>query len=129
MLQDQLHEKALALHLQRVVGAFVGSAVAAGRFYGSKVDQARALGSRHHDEHRHEDKDGLAGFDSRAQRAREFAAELALQAHALLAAAEGAAAAYLHLVGNDWRPYQRPPLPAESVSRQAAAAQLAAFER
>ena len=51
MLQDHLHEKALALHLQRVVGAFVGSAVAAGRFYGSKVDQARALGSRHHDEH------------------------------------------------------------------------------
>jgi hypothetical protein len=129
MLQDHLNEKALALHLQRVVAGFVGSAFGAGQFYDTKVGQARQLSSRLHSEHRDEDRDGIVGFDSRAQRAREFAAEVALQAHAVLAAAEGAADAYAHLVGEAWRPYARAPLPAESVGRQAAAAQLAAFQR
>ena len=42
MLQDHLNEKALALHLQRVVAGFVGSAFGAGQFYDTKVGQARA---------------------------------------------------------------------------------------
>ena len=33
MLEDQLNEKALALHLQRVVAGFVGSACRSGQFY------------------------------------------------------------------------------------------------
>jgi hypothetical protein len=129
MLEDQLSEKALALHLQRVVAGFVGSACRSGQFYQAKVGQARELGSRLHDEHPDEDRGGVAGFAGRAQRAREFAAELALQAHAVLAAAEGAVAAYAHLTGESWRPYTPSPLPGQSVSRQAAEAQLAAFER
>lgn len=127
MLQDHLSEKALALHLQRVVAGFVGSAFGAGQFYDAKVSQARAVTSKLQNEHRDEDRDGIVGFDSRAQRAREFAAEVALQAHAILAAAEGAADAYAHLVGEAWRPYAPPPLPSRSIDRQAAEAQLAAF--
>ena len=86
MLEDQLSEKALALHLQRVVAGFVGSACRSGQFYQAKVGQARELGSRLHDEHPDEDCGGVAGFAGRAQRAREFAAELTLQAHAVLRA-------------------------------------------
>ena len=129
MLEEQLNEKALALHLQRVVAGFVGSACRSGQFYQGKVTQARELGSRLHDEHPDEDRGGVVGFASRAQRAREFAAELALQAHAVLAAAEGAVAAYAHLTGESWRPYTPTALPGQHVSRQAAEAQLAAFER
>ena len=42
-LQDALNEKALRIHLQRVVGSFVGSAYGATQFYGTKVTQARDL--------------------------------------------------------------------------------------
>ena len=129
MLQDHLNEKAPALHLQGVVAGFVGSAFSAGQFYDTKVSQARAVTSKLQNEPRDEDRDGIVGFDSRAQRAREFAAEAALQAHAVLAAAEGAADAYAHLVGEAWRPYTPAPLPSASVDCQAAEAQLAAFVR
>ena len=75
MLEDQLSEKALALHLQRVVAGFVGSACRSGQFFPAKLGLARELGSRLHDEHPDEDCGGVAGFAGRAQRAREFAAE------------------------------------------------------
>ncbi|MFK4047989.1 hypothetical protein ACI2KH_23955, partial [Roseomonas mucosa] len=42
-LTDTLNERALAMHLQRIVGAFVGSAYGAGKFYSDKVTQARDL--------------------------------------------------------------------------------------
>ena len=42
-LVDNLNEKAMQIHLQRVVAAFVGSACGAGQFYGQKVSQARDI--------------------------------------------------------------------------------------
>ena len=75
-----------------------------------------------------EDRDGPIGFDSKAERARLFAAEMALQSFALLAAAEGAIAAYADVTGETWKPYEAPLPPAGAVSRQSAAAEMAAFQ-
>ena len=127
LLADTVNDRAMAIHLQRIVGAMVGSAHSAGRFYGEKVSEARDLTSRLANDARDEDRDGPLGFDSKAQRARQFAAELGLQAYSFLAAAEGAADAFAAVTGEDWKPYQRSPMNAETVSRQAAAAELDAF--
>ena len=115
-LVDNLNDKAMQMHLQRVVGAFVSSACGAGQFYGQKVSQAIDLTSR------------LAN-DDRAARGRLFAAETGLQAYALLAAAEGAVSAYAHITGETWKPYEAPRMNSQSVSRQSAAAEMAAFGR
>lgn len=125
-LQPTLSERAMPVHLQRIVGAFVSSAYGAAMFYGAKVSQARDLTSRLANEDRDEDSEGVYGFESKAQRARRFAAETGLQAFALMAAAEGAVSAYAHLTGEDWKPYEPPGAPV-GVSRQSAAAELAAF--
>ena len=77
---------------------------------------------------RDEDRGGAAGFESKAQRARLFAAEMGLQAHALMAAAEGAISAYAEITGEDWKPYEREPEPATGISRQSADTEMAAFE-
>ena len=53
---------------------------------------------------------------------------MALQSFALLAAAEGALAAYADITGEDWKPYEAPVAPAASVSRKSAAVEMAAFE-
>ena len=82
-----LNEKATAMHFQRVVGSLVTSAFGAGGFFGQKVSEARDLSAKSANEHRDEDRDGVYGFDSkaqRAQRARQFAAEMGLQAFAML---------------------------------------------
>jgi hypothetical protein len=121
-----LSDKALEMHLQRIVGAYVGSAFGAGQFYTTKVTQARELTMKLANDDRDEDRDGVSGFESRAERARIFAAEMGLQAHALIAAAEGAVSAYAHLTGGEWKPYEMPSQ-APSVSRGSAAAQLGAF--
>jgi hypothetical protein len=126
-LQDALNDKALQIHLQRVVGAFVGSASGASQFYGTKVTQARDLTTASQNDDRNEDRGGAAGFESKAQRARLFAAEMGLQAHALMAAAEGAISAYAHITGEDWKPYERDPEPGTGTSRQSADTELAAF--
>ena len=126
-LQDALNEKALRIHLQRVVGSFVGSAYGATQFYGTKVTQARDLTVASQNDDRDEDRGGAVGFESKAQRARIFAAEMGLQAYALTAAAEGAISAYAHITGEEWKPYERDPEPATGVSRQSAAAEMAAF--
>jgi hypothetical protein len=128
-LQNELSEKAMQIHLQRIVGAYVGSACGAGEFYGKAVSDARQATAKLCNDARDEDLDGPAGFDSRAQRKREFAAEMGLQAHALLAAAEGAVAAYAEVTGEPWKPYERQSeLGVPAITRQAAAAQMAAFE-
>ena len=106
-----LSEKALEMHLQRIVGAYVSSAYGAGQFYTGKVTQARDLTMKVANEDRDEDRDGVSGFESRAERARIFAAEMGLQAHALLAAAEGAVSTYAHLTGSEWKPYEAPSKP------------------
>ena len=127
-LQSALNDKALQIHLQRVVGAFVGSAYGATQFYGTKVTQARDLTMASQNNDRDEDRDGAAGFESKAQRARRFAAEMGLQAHALMAAAEGAISAYVHVTGEGWKPYERDAEPRTGTSsRQSADAELAAF--
>jgi hypothetical protein len=117
----------MEIHLQRIVGSYVASACGAGVFYSNKVSAARELTSRLSNDARDEDRDGVAGFDSRAERARHFAAQMGLQAYALTATAEGAVAAFAHATGSEWKPY-RPSNDAAPVSRRAAEAQMAAFE-
>jgi hypothetical protein len=126
-LVDNLNERAMAMHLQRVVGSFVASACGAGQFYGQKVSQAKDLTARLANDDRDEDRDGPSGFEDRAARARIFAAEMGLQAYALLAAAQGAVDAYAQMIGEDWKPYEAPRPATEHVSRQSAATEMAAF--
>lgn len=127
-LGDGLGERAMQIHLQRIVGAYVGSAHGAGQFYSRAVTEARDATAKAANDLRDEDVDGPVGFDGAAQRKREFAADMALQAHALCMAAEGAVAAYEHVVGEKWKPFERPlDNPGQSVDRKAAAVQMAAF--
>ena len=126
-LADAMSETGVRVYLQRLVASFVDSACRTGEFYDAKVAEARRANAKLHCEDRDEDRPGVAGFDSRAQRMREFAAQLAMQATALLAAAEGAVQAFEQLIGETWRPYT--PLPAVSLERRAGEAQLAAFAR
>ena len=126
-LQPTLNDKAMEIHLQRVVGSFVSSAYGAATFYGTKVTQAKDLTMKSQNDDRDEDRGGVSGFESKAERARQFAAEMGLQAYALMAAAEGAVSAYAHITGEDWKPYEAPAAPASSTSCQSAEAQMAAF--
>jgi len=78
-------------------------------------------------DHRDEDRDAPAGFESRAERVREFAAGMAMQAYALLAAAEGTVSAYKEITGEDWKAYQAPAQGPATVDRRSADAQLSAL--
>ena len=55
-------------------------------------------------------------------------AEMGLQAHALMAAAEGAVHAYAHITGDDWKPYEASTPAASTVQRRSADAMRAALE-
>jgi hypothetical protein len=123
-----MNERALQIHMQRVTGAFVSSAFGAAQFYGIKKSAALELTSKLLNDDRDEDRDGPVGFDSKAERARLFAAEMALQSFALMAATEGAIAAYADITGENWKPYEAPTAPAASVSRKSAAVEMAAFQ-
>lgn len=90
------------------------------------MTEACTLTSKLANDARDEDRDAPAGFDSRAQRARQFAADLAMQAYALLAAAHGAIDAYLEITGEDWKPYVAPS-EGQSVERKSAEAEMSAF--
>jgi len=128
-LSEGLGERAMQIHLQRIVGAFVGSAHGAGLFYSKAVTEARDATAKAANDTRDEDLDGPVGYDSAAHRKREFAAEIGIQAHALRMAAEGAAAAYEHILGERWKPFDRPVESAsQSVDRKAAEAQMSAFD-
>ena len=127
VFEGALNERATALHFQRIVGAHVGSAYGAGQFYTQKVSDARDQTSKLANDHRDEDREGPAGFDSKAQRARDFAAEMALQAFALLAAAEGTVDGYKQVTGEEWKPYVAPADNNKKVDRQSADAELSAF--
>ena len=126
-LQPTVNETAMKIHLQRVVGSFVSSAHGAAQFYGVKVTQARDLTSKLANDDRDEDREGVYGFESRAARARQFAAEAGLTAFALMAAAEGAVDAYTHITGDKWKPYEPPVAGPATVGRKAAEAEIAAF--
>jgi len=119
-----LNDKATVMHFQRIVGALIGSAAGAGRFYSDKVSEARAATARAADGG--DDEHGTPiGLESKAERAREFAADMAMQAYALLAAAHGAVDAFKDLTGDDWKAYEAP---AETrVQKKAASAQIGAF--
>ena len=128
-LSEGLGERAMQIHLQRVVGAYVGSAHGAGQFYSRAVTEARDATAKAANDARDEDLDGPVGYDSAAQRKREFAADMAIQSHALRMAAEGAVAAYEQVVGESWKPFDRPvENPGQNLDRKAAAAQMAAFD-
>ena len=122
--EGSLNDKATAMHFQRIVGALVSSAVGAGRFYSEKVSQARDATARAADGGNDELGTPI-GFDSRAQRTREFAADMAMQAFALLAAAHGAIDAYRDLTGEDWKAYETSA--DATVEKKAAASQIGAF--
>ncbi|RWB66212.1 hypothetical protein [Mesorhizobium sp.] len=127
-LGEGLGDKAMQIHLQRIVGAFVGSAHGAGQFYSRAVTEARDATAKAANDTRDEDLDGPVGFDSAAQRKREFAADMGVQSHALRMAAEGAVAAYEQVVGERWRPFERAiENPGQTVDRKAAELQLAAL--
>ena len=127
-LAEGLGERAMQIHLQRIVGAFVGSAHGAGQFYSRAVTEARDATAKASNDARDEDLDGPVGYDSAAQRKREFAADMGLQAHALRMAAEGAVAAYERVVGETWKPFERQvDQPGQNLDRKAAAQQMAAF--
>mgnify|MGYP000220414918 CR=1 FL=1 len=73
-LSEGLGERAMQIHLQRIVGAYVGSAHGAGQFYSRAVTEARDATAKAANDARDEDLDGPVGYDSAAQRKREFAA-------------------------------------------------------
>lgn len=125
-LAASLSDKALELHFQRLVGAYVGSAMGAATFFDSKRAVARDMASKMNDE-RDEDRDGPSGFESRVERAQAFAADMARQSFALLAAAEGAVKAYHEITGSEWKPYVPNTPESQTVTRQAAAARASAF--
>ena len=125
-LKASLSDRALELHFQRIVGAYVGSAYGAATFFDSKRTVAREMAAKMNDD-RDEDRDGPSGFESRVERAQAFAADMACQAHALHAAARGAVAAYAHVIGSDWKPYVPNTPETETLTRQAASARDAAF--
>jgi hypothetical protein len=125
---DALNERATQMHFQRITGSLVASALRAGEFYSEKVSEARRATSALASDDRDEDRDGPVGFESRAQRVRQFAAEMAMQAYALLAAAEGAIAAYKDITGEDWKPYQAEAQGPATVERKAASVQMSAFQ-
>jgi hypothetical protein len=127
VLRDDLNDKAMEIHLQRVVGSFVSSAYGAATFYQSKVTTAKDLTMASQNDDRDEDRSGVAGFESKAERARLFAAEMGLQAYALMAAAEGAVHAYGHITGETWKPYEAPMPATSSTSRKSAAEEMNAF--
>ena len=127
-LSEGLGERAMQIHLQRIVGSYIGSAHGAGQFYSRAVGEAKDATSRLANDTRDEDMDGPVGFDSAAQRKREFAAEMCLQSHALRMAAEGVVAAYEQVVGEKWKPFERAvENPGQSLDRKAAELQMAAF--
>jgi len=126
-MKDTLNERSLQIHMQRLVAAFVGSAVSSAQFYSRTVTDARDATSSLANNDRDEDRDGPVGFDSPAQRKREFAASAALQSFTLAMAAEGAASAYAEIFGETWKPYERPVEPGQKLARKAGQMQLDAF--
>ncbi|RCS22783.1 hypothetical protein DUT91_14840 [Phyllobacterium salinisoli] len=127
-LSEGLGERAMQIHLQRIVGAFVGSAHGAGQFYSRAVSEARDATAKAANDLRDEDFEGPVGFGSAAQRRREFAADMGVQSHALRMAAEGAVAAYQQVIGETWKPFERPvEVPGRNLDRKAAEQQMAAL--
>lgn len=133
VLADNLGErfdKPLEMHMQRIVDGFVRSAHGAGNFYDGKAKLARDATSAIANDDRDEDRQGIDGLENKAQRACRFAAEVGLQAYALLAAAHGAVDAYAHVCGSDWKPYEgNGGGSGQAIGRRAITLQASAFTR
>lgn len=82
-LGEGLGERAMQIHLQRIVGAFIGSAYGAGQIYSRAVTEGWDLVSWLSNDDRDEDRDGPVGFESRAERKARFAGQMCMQSHAL----------------------------------------------
>ena len=121
-----LTEKALPISLQRIVASYVSNAVGAGTYYQARVTIMRDINTKLANEHRDEDREGPSGFESKADEARQFAAEMAVQAFIQMVKAEGAVAAYSDILGTEWKAYE--PAQQRTVSQKSAAQQTAAFE-
>jgi hypothetical protein len=67
-LTESLGELAMQIHLQRIAGAYVGSAHGAGQFYSRAVTEARDAMAKAASDARDQDRDGIVGFDGAAQR-------------------------------------------------------------
>ena len=120
-------EKGTQMTFSRIVGAYVGAAFGAAQIYDGRRQAAREMTSKMN-EYRDEDREGPSGFESRVEQAQEFAAMLAMQAVAAIAAAEGACSAYEHITGEIWKPYV-PATPASAaIGCQAAIARMSAFD-
>ena len=126
-LRDNLNDKAMAIWLQRIVSSFVSAAYGAAQFYGNKKSDALALNNKLLNDSRDEDRDGVSGFESKAARAANFAAEMGLQAVTLMAAAEGAVHAYAHVTGDEWKPYEAPMPATTNTERKSTATMMAAL--
>ena len=127
-LNEGLGDRAMQIHLQRIVGSFVGSAHGAGQFYSRAVTEARDATAKGSNDSRDEDLDGPVGFNGAAQRNRGFAADMGLQAHALRCAAEGVVSAYEQVIGESWKPFTRQvENPGQTVDRKATELQMAAL--
>ena len=67
ILGEALNERALQIHLQRIVGAHVASAYGAAQFYGAKLSAAKDLTTRLGNDDRDEDRGGPSGFEDKGQ--------------------------------------------------------------
>jgi hypothetical protein len=97
-----LNDKAMKIHLPRVVGSFVSSASGAATFYGTKVTAAKDLTMKS------QKRIGTrTAAVSPATRTRPSAPvslpPMGLHAYALMGAPEGAVFAYAHITGEDWK--------------------------
>ncbi len=124
-------EKALDMHMQRTVDAYVRSAHGAGSFFDIKAKAARDATSAIGNLDRDEDRQGVDGGENKAQQACRFAAQVAVQAYAVLAAAHGAIDAYEHVCGRQWKAYEgsQDQNQGQSLGRQAITLQADAFTR
>lgn len=116
----------MPIFLQRIVGAYVGAAYSAADYYRTKQSEARAIYTNLNNDDRDADRDAVLGFESRAERAASFAAQLGLQAAALFAAAQGAVHAYAHVTGDEWKAYE--PSTTGTVRSRATAELMAALQ-
>ena len=57
-LREGLSDRAMQIHLQRIVGSYVGSAHGAGQFYSRSVSDARDATAKLANDARDEDRDG-----------------------------------------------------------------------
>ena len=126
-LKDGLAEKAMQIHMQRIVGSFVGSAYGAGNSTAARsprpVISPRSFPTT-------PETRTLRWVSTVAPSASASSQPTwACRPTCFAWQPEGAVSAYEDITGETWKPYERTvEQPANSVDRQAATAQMSAFE-